>query len=200
MKKFILSVPVFLFCSYVTISAQSPASVGTSPDAINNIAAELTNISRSVAALNERVKAYVDKFDKVGGSTANEKAQKMLTGLDVLVRAEQRLATLQTFQIDLTERQGTNRTRLAQVERDLMPQQIDRSVQFEGTTKTEELRDNRRAALAAERASLQTLLTQINSNLAEANDAVREAQGMVQRLRRLYLPQIEREISDANQQ
>ena len=199
MKKLTLLFPVFLLGVSGVTSGQNPPANYASPDPMNNISVEMTNISRSVQTLNERLKAFVDKFEKVGGMNFSEKQQKMVLGLEFLVRAEQRLATLQKAQIELVEKQGTTRTRLAQVERDVIPQSIDRSVAFEGTTKTEELRENRRNALQAERASLQALLTQINSNLDDTSEAVREAQAMVKRLRRLYLPQIEREIYEQGQ-
>ncbi|CAN5381316.1 hypothetical protein BH10ACI2_BH10ACI2_05410 [soil metagenome] len=198
MRKLVVLVAL-LFVFGGGILAQSPPG-NASADTINGMATDLSNISRSVQILNSNLKAIVDQLGKLGANPTTEKAQKMLTGLDILVRAEQRLAAQQTFQIDLTERQGTNRTRLAQVERDLMPQQIDRSVQFEGSTRTDELRDNRRGALQAERTSLLTLLAQITNTLSETNDAVKESLGQVQRLRRLYLPQIEREMQDAVQQ
>lgn len=199
MKKLTLLFPVFLLGAIGVAIGQSPAPTYPSPDPIYNISVEMTNISRSVHTLNERLKAFVDKFEKVGGMNFSEKQQKMVLALEFLVRAEQRLATLQKAQIELVEKQGTTRTRLAQVERDVIPQSIDRSVAFEGTTKTEELRENRRNTLQAERASLQALLTQINSNLDDTSEAVREAQAMVKRLRRLYLPQIEREIYEQGQ-
>ena len=75
-----------------------------------------------------------------------------------------------------------------------MPGNIDRSVQYEGTTKTEELRETRRTALNAERSSLQTVVTQLTSTLADTNESVREAQSLVNRLRRQYIPELEREI------
>lgn len=198
MRKSVVFVAL-LFVFGGSVLAQSPVPDQRLYDTVNNMSTDLSNISRSVQLLNANLKAIVDQLGKLGENPTSERAKKLLTGLDVLVRAEQRLATLQTFQIDLTERQGTNRTRLAQVERDLMPQQIDRSVQFEGTTRTDELRDNRRSALQAERTSLLTLLTQINQSLSETSDAVRDALGMVKNLRRLYLPQIEREMQEVVQ-
>jgi hypothetical protein len=195
MKRKILFVPVFLFCGFTIVSAQSLSS-NPGQDPIGNISVELTKISRSVQTLSERLKEFVDKWEKVGGLTLSEKQQKLIMGLEILVRTEQRVATLQKFQIDLVEKQGTTRARLAQVEHDMTPQAIDRSVVFEGTTKTDEIRESKRNALQAERSSLQILLVQINSNLADANDAVRESQSLVQRLRRTFLPQIERELAD----
>lgn len=175
----------------------STAGYGQAPgsgDPMYAIANELAAISRSVQTLNANTKAFIDKFEKAGGSSFNEKQQKLLLAMEILVKAEERLTLLQRAQVELVERQGTTRTRLAQVDRDSFPQSIDRSVAFEGTTKTEELRENRRSVLQAERQSLQALLNQINSNLSDTNEAVRDAQLLVQRLRRQYLPQIEREV------
>ena len=178
--------------------AQGPAgSMSQDPVAVG-MSIELTKISRSVSAIGDSLKEIAEKAGKpqptATGMTAPQ--QKLVFALQLLTNAEQLLAARQKFQIELVEKQGTSRTRLAQVERDLMPTNIDRAVQFEGTTKTEELRDNRRSALAAERTSLQALLAQINSNLMDTNDAVREAQALVQRLRRQVFPDLERELND----
>jgi uncharacterized protein YukE len=184
---------LILFLAAIAISAQERTG---QYDPLTSIAVDLNRISASVQMLNERMKSFVDKFEKVGGMTFSEKQQKLVLALEFLVRAEQRLAALQKAQIELVEKQGTTRARLAQVERDSSPQGIDRSVTLEGTTRTEELRESRRNTLNSERASLQSLLSQINGNLSDTSDAVREAQVLVQRLRRQYLPQIEREIFD----
>ncbi len=185
----------FLTIVLLIVSATAFGQAPTS-DPMYAIATELASISRSVQSLNTTTKAFIEKFDKVAGSSFNEKQQRLLLAMELLVKAEERLALLQRSQVELVERQGATRTRLAQVDRDAIPQSIDRSVAFEGTTKTEELRENRRSVLQAERQSLQTLLQQINSNLADSVEAVRDAQLLVQRLRRQYLPQIERDILD----
>lgn len=194
-----MRIRVVTFCvvflvSAAALSGQNRPSPGQYDDPLNSIAADMNRISASVQTLNERLKSFVDKFEKVGGTTFSEKQQKLVLAMEFLVRAEERLAILQKAQIDLVEKQGTTRARLAQVDRDVTPQGIDRSVAFEGTTRTEEIRESRRNTLQAERSSLQSLLNQINSNLSDTNEAVRDAQTMVQRLRRQYLPQIEREI------
>ncbi len=188
----------FVFVLVILFAAASQAQ--TSPvsyagnDPLTNISAEMTVVSRSVQALTQSMKAFVDKFEKVGGTTFNEKQQKLVLAMEFLVRAEERVGNLQRLQVELVEKQGATRTRLAQVERDLYPQSIDRSTAFEGTTKTEEIRESRRTTLTAERASLQSLLQQINSNIGETTEALRDAQQLAWRLRRQYLPQIEKEI------
>lgn len=163
-------------------------------DPISNISLEMIRVSRDVSALTKTLKSFVDKFEKVGGIAFNEKQQKLILGMELLQRAEARLGVLQRSQIDLTEKLNEMRAKLAQIEIDLRPRNIDRSFAMEGTTELQELRENKRERLQAERTNLTTLLQQIQSNLGETNEAVRDAQGLVHRLRRLYLPQIEREI------
>lgn len=193
MRKLSLIAFLVLCCGIGSAAAQAqPAYV--SGDPLYNISVDLASISKSVAALNERMRSFVDKFEKVGGMNFTEKQQKLVLAMEFLTRSEERLATLQRHHVELVDKQGTTRARLAQVERELMPQSIDRSVAFEGTTKTEELRDSRRSTLVQERQSLQGLLAQINGNLSETAEAVREAQVLVARLRKQYLPQIEKEI------
>lgn len=163
-------------------------------DPMANISIELTRISRSVQQLTQSMKEFVDKFEKVGGLTLSEKQQRLVMGLEILVRSEQRVATLQKAHSDLIEKHISVKSRLTQVELDLRPQSIERTTQFEGSTQTVEIRENRRDKLVAEHRSLQTLMQQVERNIADAEMSLREAQGHVNRLRRSLLPQIEKEI------
>ena len=160
------------------------------------MAYDIARIAESVQSMTKTLRDFVDKFAKVEGLTLAEKQQKPIVGKELLIRAEQRVATLQKFQVELVEKDGQLRSRLAQVENDLNPQGLDRSVALEGSTQTPEIKENRRRALAAERTSLQTLLQQMQSQLQTAGSDVRDAQYLVVRLRRTYLPQVERELAD----
>lgn len=190
---------VFLFMllalSAGLVSAQAPVSAYPQ-DPMSAISIELTRISRSVQSLTESMKSFVDKFSKVGGLTLTDKQQRLVLGMELLVRAEQRVATLQKFQIELVEKQNESRAKLSQVESDLRPRNIERSTAFEGTTETEELRESRRNRLQNERTNLRELLNQIQLNAAETAEGLREAQALVARLRRTFLPQIDRELYD----
>lgn len=178
------------------VLSQGPAA-SYPPQEQSAVLNELTRISRSVQTLSERLKVFVDKLEDSRGTTLTDKQQKLLLGMNLLAAAEQRVAMFQKFQIELAEKLNESRGKLSQVEIDLRPRNIDRSVAFEGTTETEELRDNRRQKLGAERATLTQLIAQIQSNLAETTDNLREAQRVAFQLRRSYLPQIERELSPA---
>ena len=167
-------------------------------DPMASIAVEISTISRSVQQLSERLKAFVDKFEKVGGVTLTEKQQRFVMGLEILVRSEQRVATLQKAHTDLIEKHIQVKSRLTAIEIDLRPQSIERTTQLEGSTQTVEIRENRRERLLAEQRSLTTLIQTIERSIYEAESGLREAQAHVARLRRSLLPQIEKEIEGTN--
>lgn len=203
MRMKIIPLPIFILALVCSISAQADRAGYVPPqqqqlplDPIANISLELTQISRSVQQLSERLKLFVDKFEKVGGLSLTEKQQRFIMGLEILVRSEQRVATLQKAHTELIEKHIQVKSRLTQIELDLRPQSIERLTQLEGSTQTVEIRENRRDKLVAEQRSLQQLIFQIERNIAEAEASMREAQAHVNRLKRSLLPQIEREIGD----
>lgn len=168
----------------------------TQYDSATGMAYDISRIATSVQAMTKTLKDFVDKFAKVEGITLSEKQQRLVMGMQILVQAEQRFAVHQKLQVELVEKEGQIRTRLAQVENDLDPQILDRSVAFEGSTRTPEIKEIRRRALMAERASLTAVLTQLQANLQEVGRDVRETQALVQRLRRTFLPILERELGE----
>lgn len=197
MKVFLLTISLLALVCSASAQAVNPGYAGPPQpalDPIANISMELTNISRSVQTLSERLKLFVDKFEKVGGLTLSEKQQRFIMGLEILVRSEQRVATLQKAHTELIEKQIQVKSRLTQIELDLRPQSIERITQFEGSTQTVEIRENRRDKLVAEQRSLTQLVSQLDRSIADADYALREAQSHVFRLRRSLLPQIEKEI------
>lgn len=191
-----LRIPISLLAIafFALTAAAQDRNVDVYSDPMDRMSADLARISRNVDTMTRAFESFIDKFEKVGGLTLTEKQQRLIMGLELLVRTEQRVATLQKFQIELVEKQGQNRARLAEIERDLMPTSIDRSVTFEGSTRTEELRENRRVALAAERTSLTALIQQVQRNIDETSVALRGAEMLAARLRQEFLPQIEREL------
>jgi len=199
MKIFPLAISVLAFACSVTAQAVNPGYVPQQQvplDPLASISVDLGKISRSVTVLSDQMRAFVDKFEKVGGLNLTEKQQRFIMGLEILVRSEQRIATLQKLQSDLIEKQIQIKQRLKQVELDLRPQSIERSTQLQGSTDTVEIRENRRDALLDYQRSLNQALQQVEQNLYEAQSGLREAQSHVQRLRRSLLPQIEKELSD----
>jgi hypothetical protein len=197
MKINIIPAIIVFFVIVVSASAQSASPASQNPPNANPmeaISTELSSISKSVKTLNQNMKIFLDKVS--GGPAGSDKQQKLLVGLQILTQAEQRLAALQKLQIDLVEKQIPAKARIIQIEQDLRPESIDRSATFLGTTKTDEYRDNRRKSLETERLSLAAMLSQVESTLAQTSSEVREAQALVLRLRRQFLPQIDQQITE----
>lgn len=203
MKTKIAPLPIILLTFVFSVSGQiaNPGYSTVQPqvlDPMANISLELSNISRSVALLSERLKTFVDKFEKVGGLTLSEKQQRFIMGLELLVRSEQRVATLQKANTELIEKHIQVKGRLTQIELEMRPQSIEQSTIFEGgSSQAPEYRENRRNKLLAEQRSLVTLIQTIERNIAETDAGLREAQAHVARLRRSLLPQIEKEIGES---
>ena len=195
MKMRFCVIALLVVVSTVELRAQSSGAAPQNSEAIASISAGLGRIAKSVQTLNDRFKTFLDKFSTPGGSsTVNEKQQKIITGLQILASHEQRVANLQYSQIEFTKQLNDARNRYIQVESDLRPRNIDRSVALEGTTETEELRESRRQRLTAERTTLSQLILQLQSNLAETGETLRAAQQLANDMRQIYLPQIKAEM------
>ncbi len=188
---------IYTLASVYSLFAQTNPQTNSFPqtDPLQNISQEITKISRSVQAFNKGIQELLEKFMVGKGMQLNERQQKLLLGFEVLNRAEQRLEILQKFQIELTQKEGEIKTRMGQVEEAMQPDNIDRSIAFIGTTRGEEMRGGRRQTLETERKSLQNVLAQIQRNLSQTGDELKQAETFVISLRRKILPQIEAEIS-----
>ncbi len=194
MKNKLFFIILLLVSSPAIISAQAASSTYRSADPMGAMATDLAKITRSVQGLSDTLQKFVDKFEKVSGLTLTEKQQRLVLGMELLSRAELRVVTLQKAQIELVEKLNATRSRLAQVEIDLRPRNINNSTTYEGTTETEELRESKRLKLQSERTNLSQLLIQIQNNLTETGETLRDAMSLAERLRRMFLPQIEREL------
>lgn len=115
------------------------------------------SMRRTVNDLTNQVTKLSDKL------TQMEQQQRTLVDLERLSRAEQRAELLRTQLRDVQEKEGNLTGRMEQLEFDLKPENIDRSVATFGSTHPEEARDARRRALESEqtrtRAQLELLVT-----------------------------------------
>lgn len=181
-----------IFCfGTLTISAQDEV-----PAQIENISDKLTDISKTLSSLNERLKTFSDTFSSNQGLQLSARQQRVLAAFEYLNRAEERLATLQRLKIDLTEKQTSIRLKLAEVEDNLRKESIDRSVALRGTTDTEAIREIRRRALGREQNELNSLSNEISSSIRDVEQEIRETNMFLNNIRRRIFPAIDREISD----
>lgn len=130
------------------------------------------------------------------GSTADpydERQKRLLLNLDILTRAEQRSESLRKQYFDLVEKENIANTRLAQIEFDMRPEVIERSMQMVGSMRPEELRESRRRSLDAERRNLVAMIAEIQTAKTGLSNSLQRSDQLVERLR----ARLEKEIEDS---
>jgi hypothetical protein len=138
-----------------------------------------TTTSARIKELTERIK----KLEETREATYDEKQKRMLLNLDILTRAEQRSESLRKQLFEMIEKENSIKLRLDQIELDMRPEAIDRSLQLAGSLRPEEVRDTRRKTLLAEKNNLSSLLLQIQQNRTNLETSVNKADLMVEKLR-----------------
>lgn len=178
--------------------AQEQSSNLNSTDTVAN---EIALLRKSLQALNTRLREISEKILSPGsrqGDAAGDQQNRIALNLDLLSRAEQRAEALRKQLLELTEKETSFKTRLVQIEEDMRPDSIDRSMSLQGSTRTPELRDTRRRVLENERRGVENLLNQASQSRQRLEEDVRQADALVARFRQRLLPLIEREIEKIN--
>ncbi|MDQ3130113.1 MAG: hypothetical protein M3Q99_05055 [Acidobacteriota bacterium] len=142
--------------------------------------------------LNERVKNLETNQKK----DTDEKERRLLLNLDILTRAEQRSETLRKQLFEMIEKESQIKTKLDQIENDIRPEMIERSVATVGTLRPEELRDQRRKTLTSDKRNLQNLLTDVQNTRSSLELNLQKADIMVEKLRYKLEKQIDDAIGD----
>jgi hypothetical protein len=162
------------------------------------VANELALLRKSLQTLNARLREITEKVfspDAVNTSSAPAGRQNPLAqNLDILSRAEQRAEQMRRQLLEATEKETAYRGRMMQLDEDMRPDSIDRSLSGVGTTRTSDLRDLRRRQLDNERRGVEILLNQAGANRARLEEDLKQADGLVARIRQRLLPIIEKEI------
>ena len=143
----------------------------------------------NIRELNERLK----KLEGNQNSTYDEKQKRMLLNLDILTRAEQRSDSLRKQLFEMIEKENTVKSRIDQINNDIRPEMIERTLQLAGSMKPEDIRENRRKSLAAERSNLESLLMEIVNNKNNVSVTLQKSDQLVEKLRL----KLEKDIDDA---
>lgn len=126
--------------------------------------------------------SQVDKLtNKIGQM---EESQRTLVDLERLSRAEQRSADLWKQMREVESQQADMQARLEEIDYALKPENIERSVAGYGTTRPEELREQRRKQLESEKLRVQKQIEQLAANHARLATAIASADADVERLRK----------------
>jgi len=146
----------------------------------------------NINELKERVKS----LEANQKNDSDDKQKRLMLNLDILTRAEQRAETLRKQLFDMIDRENQIKTKLDQIENDIRPEMLERSVAFAGSLRPEELRDNRRKNLEVDRRNLQNLLTEIQNTKASLELNVQKADTLVEKLRFRLEKEIDKALAD----
>ncbi len=155
----------------------------------SNLAVRITKAALAVTGETDRDRALSDLSERIRSLESgmkngyDEKQKRLLLNLDILTKAEQRSESLRKQRFDLIDRESQIRTKLDQIENDIRPEAIERSVALMGTLRPEEIRDSRRKYLEAERKNQQALLTEIQATRAALEQSVLRSDTLVEKLR-----------------
>jgi exonuclease VII large subunit len=175
---------------------QTPQNSGA--DALTN---EVAALRQSLQTLNNRLKVISDGLltpDKKNEDKSLESVRKVTTNQDLLTHAEERAEVLRKQLIELIEKETAYKSRMAQFDEDLRPENIERSMVGVGGTRTVEMRDTRRRVLETDKRGVENLLSVTVQSRIRLEEDVRQADQLVTRLRQRLFPLIEKEIDKIN--
>ena len=112
MKLRLCMISILILAETAVIAGQQPSNPNPNqydPNA-GNLNYDVSRIATSVQTLTKTFKEFVDKFAKVDGLSLAEKQQKLVVGMQLLIQNEQRVATLQKFQIDMAEKRKPDKS------------------------------------------------------------------------------------------
>ena len=172
--------------------AGQPANANTIEAVVN----EIDLLRKSLQTLNLRLREISERLSAPDSkpSVSNDKQNRIAPTLELLARAEERAGILRKQLIESIERETTYKSRLAQMDEEVRPENVERSLSGVGTTRTAEIREVRRRSLEIEKKGLESLLTLNTQSRARLEEDVRQADSQVSRIRQRLLPLIDREI------
>ena len=184
-----------------TPPGQEPlASLPPNSNSMEAVASEIDLLRKSVQTLSTRLREISDKLapEAKENDSSTDKVRRISANIELLARTEERAGILRKQLLELIEKETSSRSRLAQIDEDIRPENIERALSGIGTTRTVELRETRRRVLENERRGLESLLNQTTSSRIRLEEDVRQADALVTKLRQRLLPLIEREIEKIN--
>jgi len=182
---------VYLDGNQIVLGENPPVQTTTEtavPEPVNTTE-ESGEVNTSIKELNARIKSLESNKQ----NQYDEKQKRLLLNLDILSRAESRAESLRKQLFEMIEKENTVKSRLEQIQFDSRSEVVDRAVAMVGSLRPEEIRDQRRKSLEAEKRNLESLLTQIQTSRSMLETNVERADFLVEKVR----VKLDKEIDDA---
>lgn len=176
-------------------------SLPPNSNSIEAVANQIELLRKSLQTLNTRLREISESLlapDAKQSNSSNDKQNSIALNLALLARAEERAEILRKQLLELIEKETSYKSRMAQIDEDMRPENIERTLSGVGGTRTAELRDVRRRVLENERRGLDSLLNLTTQSRIRLEEDVRQADALVFKLRQRLLPLIDKEIEKIN--
>lgn len=135
-------------------------------------------MKKTIRTLSNQVDKLTDKINQM------EESQRSLVDLERLSRAEQRSSALHNELRDVQAKQAELEARAEDIDYALKPENIERSTSGYGTTRPEELREQRRKQLENEKVRVRKQLDELAASQARLEQAIATSDAEVDRLRK----------------
>lgn len=183
----------------IAAAGQTTGNVRANESASDRVANQVGLLRQSVRSLDSTLGDIADKFLPLftkakEAEAATENENRISARLTLLTQAEQRAEILRRQLLELIEKETAYRSRITQIDEDTRPDNIERSLNPYGTTRTAEMRDQRRRVLENDRRGYDNLLNVATQSRVRLEEDVRQADLLVTRLRQRLLPTIDRAI------
>ena len=170
-------------------TTQTPTENQTQPETLDEKMDKMNNRLREA---NTRIKSLESNKQ----SSYDEKQKRLLMNLDILTRSEQRAESLRKQLFEMVEKENSIKNKLETIDFDIRPDMIERQVSMAGSLRPEELREMRRKNLAAEKRSLESLLTEVQTTRTNLEQNVQKADQLVEKLRAILEKDIDIALSE----
>jgi len=188
--------PSLLVVAAVPAFAQTPQNAVTDP-----LTNEVTALRKSVQTLSNRLQTISDELlgpEKKNQDKEADTLKRISMNLELLTHAEQRAEILRRQLIDLIEKETSYKSRLTQMDEDLRPENIERSMVGIGSTRAPEMRDTRSRVLQNEKRGIESVLAVTVQSRIRLEEDVRQADQLVTKLRLRLFPMIDKEVDKIN--
>jgi len=164
---------------------QPPANdnANSNTDAAN--ANTATQPTEDPDAMKKTIRGLSDQVDKLNQKLGQmEQSQQSMVDLERLSRAEQRSAQLRAELRDVQQKKGELEAHLEDVEYALKPENIERATAGYGTTRPEDVREQRRKQLESERDRVRKQLAEFQASEDRLEQAIATSDAEVDRLQK----------------
>ncbi|HYV24064.1 MAG TPA: hypothetical protein VE969_02415 [Pyrinomonadaceae bacterium] len=164
---------------------QPPANDNSNSNASDAANANNATQTEDPNAMKKTIRGLSDQVDKLNQKLGQmEQSQQSMVDLERLSRAEQRSAQLRSELRDVQQKKGDLEAHLEDVEYALKPENIERATAGYGTTRPEDVREQRRKQLESERDRVRKQLAEFQASEDRLQQAIATSDAEVDRLQK----------------